>query len=568
MKSRLSFFAPFLFLFLFVLVACSGDGGSSTNETDDGEAAETDESTEDSDAEEASTDEGDASASGDQVLVFARGGDSESLDPGSTTDGESSRVTKQVLESLLDFEADSFELKPALAHDWEVSDDGLTYTFYLEEGVTFHDGTDFNAEAVKVNFERWADPEHEYAFSDDGYVYSMYGTMFGGYAGDDGHVIEEINVVNDYEIEFILNQPLGFFLQNMGMTYFAITSPAALEEYGDTINENPVGTGPFQFVSWNKDDAIVLEKFEDYRIEGLPKLERVIFEVIPDNAARLIALRSGEIDMMDGLSPDDAAGVETEEGLELLTRTENNFGYVGFNNQKEPFDQVEVRQAVNYAIDKQAIAEALYAGYATEAKNPLPPGYLGYNDDVAGYEYDPEKAKELLAEAGYEDGLEIELWTMPVARPYMPDPETVSEIVQNNLADVDITAKIVREEWAPYLEKTLLGEHQLFIMGWSGTNGDPDYFLSSLLHGSNVGSSNRSFYQNNEVDELLDAAKRAVDQDERADLYAQAQALISEDSAMVTLVHSKPVMAITKNVLNYVPHPSTSESLAEVELQN
>ena len=171
-------------------------------------------------------------------------------------------------------------------------------------------------------------------------------------------------------------------------------------------------------------------------------------------------------------------------------------------------------------------------------------------------------------EAGFEDGLDIELWTMPGARPYMPDPETVSQIVQNNLVEVGVNATIVREEWAPYLEKTLQGEHQLFILGWSGTNGDPDYFLSSLLHGSNVGSSNRNFYQNDEVDELLDSAKRAIDQDERADLYAQAQALISEDSPMVTLVHSTPVMATTTKVVNYVPNPSTSESLKEVELSN
>lgn len=559
MKLRVTLLAALL-IFLLALVACSGDGGANTSDTPDEDATETDAGeNDDAEVEE-------ATAAGDQVLVFARGGDSESLDPGSTTDGESSRVTHQVLEGLLTFEKDSFELLPGLAHDWEVSDDGLSYTFYLEEGVTFHDGTDFNAEAVKTNFERWADPDHEYAFSDDGYVYSMYGTMFGGFEGEEGHVIEEINVVNDHEIEFILNQPLGFFLQNLGMSYFAITSPAALEEYGPEINENPVGTGPFKFVSWTKDDSIVLEKFEDYRVDGLPKLDRVIFEVIPDNAARLIALRSGEVDIMDGLNPDDAEGVEAEEGLELLTRSENNVGYLGFNTQSEPLDKVEVRHAINYAIDKEAIADALYAGYATTAKNPLPPGYLGYNDDVEAYEYDPDKAIELLAEAGFEDGLEIELWTMPVARPYMPDPETVAQIVQNNLEDVGVTANIVREEWAPYLEKTSQGEHQLYMLGWSGTNGDPDYFLSSLLHGSNIGSSNREFYQNDEVDELLDAAKRAIDQDERADLYAQAQELISEDSPMVTLVHSTPVMATTSNVQNYVPHPSTSESLAEVEL--
>lgn len=554
MKLRYSILVVLMLAVLFVLAACSGDGGQKGEGEDSGTEEDTGTEVED--------------AKGDQVLIFARGGDSESLDPASTTDGESSRITKQVYEGLLEFDKESFDVLPGLAHDWEVADDGLSYTFYLEEGVTFHDGTDFNAEAVKTNFERWADPEHEYAFADEGYVYSMYGTMFGGFKGDENHVIEEINVINDYEIEFVLSQPLGFFLQNMAMSYFPITSPAALEEHGAAINENPVGTGPFQFVSWSKDDSIVLDKFEDYRVDGLPKLDRVVFEVIPDNAARLIALRSGEIDIMDGLNPDDAAGVEADEGLELYERDENNIGYVGFNVQKEPFDNKELRHAVSHAIDKEAIAEALYAGYATPASVPLPPNYIGYNDEVESFEYDPDKAMELLAEAGYEDGLEIELWTMPVARPYMPDPETVSEIIQNNLEQIGITVNIVREEWAPYLEKTMNGEHQMYMLGWSGTNGDPDYFLSSLLHGDNVGSSNREYYDNDEVDELLNQAKLSIDQDERASFYQQAQEIIADDAPMVPLVHSRPVLATTNAVENYIPHPSTSESLAEVELAN
>ncbi|MDM8102614.1 MULTISPECIES: ABC transporter substrate-binding protein [Oceanobacillus] len=558
MKLKFSIFIVWLLAIFLVLAACSGDGGQNGGESEEGSDPDV--------AEEAEADTGDAE--GDQVLIFARGGDSESLDPASTTDGESSRITKQIYESLLEFDKESFEVLPGLAHDWEVSEDGLSYTFYLEEGVTFHDGTEFNAEAVKVNFERWADPDHEYAFADDGYVYSMYGTMFGGFLGDENHVVEEINVVNDHEIEFVLSQPLGFFLQNMAMTYFPITSPAALEEYGPAINENPVGTGPFEFVSWAKDDSIVLDKFDDYRIEGLPKLDRVVFEVIPDNAARLIALRSGEIDIMDGLNPDDAAGVEADEGLELYERAENNIGYVGFNVQKEPFDNKDLRHAVSHAIDKEAIAEALYAGYATPASVPLPPSYMGYNDEVESFEYDPDTARELLEDAGYADGLEIELWTMPVARPYMPDPETVSEIIQNNLEEVGITVTIVREEWAPYLEKTMNGEHQMYMLGWSGTNGDPDYFLSSLLHGDNVGSSNREFYDNDEVDEFLNQAKLSIDQDERASFYQQAQELIADDAPMVPLVHSRPVLATTNAVENYVPHPSTSESLAEVELAN
>lgn len=500
-------------------------------------------------------------------LVFARGGDSASLDYASTTDGESSRVTKQIFESLLEFDKDSFKVGPGLAHDWDIDPNGMKYTFHLEEGVTFHDGTPFNADAVKTNFERWADSEHKYAFTDDNYTYPIYGIMFGGYKGDDGHVIEEINVKDDHTIEFVLNRPLGYFMQNMAMSYFAITSPAAFEEYGSAINENPVGTGPFKFVSWSKDEKIVLEKFEDYRKEGLPKLDKVIFEVIPDNAARLIALRSGEIDIMDGLNPDDAAGIESEEDLVLYTRDANNFGYLGLNVSKEPLDNKLVRKAINHAVDRKSIAEALYAGYAIPATNPIPPGYLGFNDALEGYEYNPERAVELLAEAGYEDGLEIDLWTMPVARPYMPDPETVAEILQSNLGKVGITVNIVREEWTPYLQKTAKGEQEMFLLGWSGTNGDPDYFLGSLLHGDAIGGGNRTFYDNEDVNKLLDEAKVTIDQDKRAKLYKEAQELILDDSPMVTLVHSTPVLATRDTVKNYVPHPSTSESLAEVELR-
>lgn len=548
LKKNNTFLLSLLVIFMLVLAACGGGDDDAT----DNDATDNDES--------ASDDE-------EKTLVFARGGDSESLDPGSTSDGESSRVTRQVLETLLDFEEDSFELKPGLAHDWEMSEDGLTYTFELEEDVKFHDGTDFNAEAVKVNFDRFADPDHEYAFADDDYVYFMYSTMFGGHKGDEGHVIDEVEAVDDHTVEFTLNKPLGSFLQNMGMTYFPITSPAALEEFGPEINENPVGTGPFEFVSWTRDQAIVLDKNEEYWKEGLPKLDQVIFEVIPDNAARLIALRSGDIDIMDGLNPDDAAGIEEEEGMELLSREENNFGYVGFNVQKEPLDNQDLREAISHAIDREALVEALYAGYGSVAKNPLPPSYLGYNDDVEGYPYDVEKAKEKLKEAGYEDGLDIDLWTMPVARPYMPDPEKAAEIVQNNLAQIDVNVNIVREEWAPYLEKTANGEHQIYMLGWSGTNGDPDYFLSSLLHGDLIGDSNREYYDNDEVDKLLDDAKVETDEDKRIKMYEDAQEIIAEDVPMVPLVHSRPVMATTSDVTGYVPHLSTSESLEEVDLE-
>ncbi|GGK30529.1 ABC transporter substrate-binding protein [Caldalkalibacillus thermarum] len=545
-------FVVLLLSLALVLAACGGQDTSAP--ADPGADADEQEET----AEE---------PRGEQTLIFARGGDSVSLDFASVTDGESSRVTKQIFETLVEFEPDSFEVKPGLAHDWDISEDGLSYTFYLRQGVKFHDGTDFNADAVIFNFERWSDPDHPYHFAEEGFDYSVYGSLFGGFKGDEGHVIEEIVKHDDYTVEFKLKRPMAAFIQNLGANYFAIASPASFEEYGPQITENPVGTGPFVFKEWRKNDTIILEKNPDYWQEGLPKLDRIIFKVIPDNSARFTALRAGEIDIMDGLNPDDVPVVESDPNLQLFERAPNNVGYLGFNVQKPPFDNPKVRRALNHAVNKEALIAGLYNNLAIPAKNPVPPGYLGYHDGIEEYEYNPELAKQLLAEAGYPDGFEFDLWTMPVARPYMPDPEKAAEALQEDFRKVGLTANIVTKEWATYLEETQEGKQDVFMLGWSGVNGDPDYFLYNLLSGYAIPGGNRTFYDNPEVNELLVQAQNILDPDERAAVYRKAQEIIHEDAPWIPLVHNTPVLAGRSHVKNYVPHPSTSESLMYVELE-
>lgn len=552
------------FVFVIVLAACGGGNNEPVDSNNDDKNDVENTNNEGNN----NNDKEDSTSSGDQTLIFARGGDSQSLDPPSTQDGESSRVTRQIYESLLSFKENSFEVVESLAVDWDVSDDGTVYTFYLREGVTFHDGTPFNAEAVKINFERWADPEHEFAFKDEGYAYSVYGNQFGGFKGDDGHIIQEINVINDHEIQFVLKEPFAAFLQNMGMEYFSIISPAALAKYGPSINENPVGTGPFKFVSWTKNQSIVLEKNENYWLEGYPKLDQIIFQVIPENSARLTALRAGQIDIMDGLNPDDYETVKKEAGLQAFERATNNFGYLGFNTEKEPFNNPLVRRAMHHAVNKEELISLLYANLAQPAKNPLPPSYLGYNDEIEPYEYNPELAKQLLAEAGYADGFEFDLWTMPVARPYMPNPERAAEVLQQYFAEVGLTAKIVTMEWATYLDEIATDAKDVFMLGWSGTNGDSDYFLGTLLSSPSIPDPNNTFYSNEKVDQLLAKARVTVDEKERGALWAEALAIIHEDSPMIPLVHSIPVLAGSDRVKNYVPHLSTSEPLTFVELQD
>jgi peptide/nickel transport system substrate-binding protein/oligopeptide transport system substrate-binding protein len=494
-----------------------------------------------------------------KILVFGRGGDSVSLDPARATDGESFKVTQNIFETLLNFGEQDTTINEGLATKWEPSEDGLTYTFTLREGVKFHDGTDFNAEAVVKNFERWANG------TEDQFPY--YASMFGGFKADEGHVIESVTAEGDTTVVFKLKRPQSPFLKNIAMSPFAIASPTAFEKFGDKFGDNPVGTGPFTFVEWKKNDSITIDKNADYWDKELPKLDKVIFRAIPDNSARLNALSTNEIDLADGINPTDTKTVTDNAKLQLFERPSMNVGYLGLTNTRPPFDNVKVRQAMNHAIDKQSIIDAFFNGGAEIAKNPMPPSISGYNDDIAGYEYDPEKAKALLKEAGLEDGFEMELWAMPVPRPYMPDGTKVAEVIQKNLADIGIKAKIVSYEWATYLEKTKNGEADAFMLGWTGDNGDADNFLYTLLDKDNIGSNNYAYYSNDEVHDILINAQSEVDEDKRNELYAQAQEIIFEEAPWVPLAHSTPLLAGNADLVNFTPHPTGSDRLNKVDFK-
>ncbi|SFB09757.1 MULTISPECIES: ABC transporter substrate-binding protein [unclassified Bacillus (in: firmicutes)] len=491
-------------------------------------------------------------------LIYARGTDSTSLDPITTTEGDTFKVTDSIFDTLLTYGEQDTEVKPGLAEKWEVSPDGLTYTFHLVKGVKFHDGTDFNAEAVVFNFERWMNGNA------DSFPYY---SMFGGYKGDEGHVISEVTAVDDSTVKFVLKRPQAPFLKNLAMSPFGIASPTAVKESGDKFREKPVGTGAFKFVEWKQNDRIVLEKNADYWQKGYPKLDKIIFRVIPENTARLNALVNGEIDMMDGLNNSDEGTVTSNANLQLIERPSMNVGYLGFTLTRKPFDNKLVRQALNHAIDKKAIIEAFYAGQAEPAKNPMPPSIEGYNDEVEEYPFDLEKAKALLAEAGYPDGFEMDLWAMPVARLYMPEGMKVAEVIQENFSKIGVKAKIQSVDWATYLDKAAKGEFDAFMLGWTGDNGDADNFLYTLLDKDSIGANNYSYYSNDELHDILIKAQTENDKDKRNELYKQAQVIIHDDAPWVPLVHSRPLMAASKDVTGYLPHPTGSESFYKVEFK-
>ncbi|MCA1032648.1 ABC transporter substrate-binding protein [Bacillus timonensis] len=547
MKQR-SLFLTVIFMLLLSLVIA---GCSSTDKTS-GDDKKEDPKKED----EGTKDDGDTPVQTE--LVFGRGGDSTSLDPITTTEGETFKVTVNIFETLLNYNDGDTSLREGLATKWEASEDGLEYTLTLREGVKFHDGTDFNADAVVFNFDRWMNGDSDQF---------PYYTMFGGFKGDEGHVIKEVVAVDAKTVKFTLTRPQAPFLKNLAMSPFGIASPAALKEHGDKFRENPVGTGPFKFVEWKVNDKIVLEKNQDYWMTGYPKLERVIFKAIPENSARLNALMTGEIDLMDGVNPSDLAQIEGSADLQLFKRPSMNVGYVGLTNTRKPFDNKLVRQALNHAVDKEAIIAAFYGGLAQPAKNPMPPSLEGYNDDIEPYPYDLKKAKELLVEAGYPDGFEMELWAMPVPRPYMPEGMKVAEVLQSSFAEIGVKAKIVTYDWGTYLDKTSKGEADAFLLGWTGDNGDPDNFIHTLLDKDSIGSNNYAYYSNDELHDILIKAQTITDQAERNKLYKKAQEIVHEDAPWIPLVHSTPLLAGKKNLTGFLPHPTGSDILTKVEFK-
>lgn len=359
------------------------------------------------------------SSTAQNTLIFARGGDSVSLDPSEVTDGESENVAQSILETLTTFTEGETSTEPMLATEWQESEDGLTYRFTLREGIMFHDGTDFNADAVVFNFERW--------MNGDADNFPMYGSVFGGFQADDTHNLASVSALDDLTVEIKLKGPQPTLLKDLALTPLSISSPTAIEKFGEEYRSNPVGTGPFVFKEWQRNDRIVLEKNDEYWLAGYPKLEQVIFRSIPDNSSRLNALLSGEVDLISGLDSENHEQIGENPELKLFSRPPLNLGYLGMTLTHEPFDDPLIRKALSHAVNKEAMIDAFFGEETLAAKNPIPPAVEGYNDEIEPYPFDSEKAKKLLAEAGFPDGFEMELYAMPVSRPYMPDGAKVAE---------------------------------------------------------------------------------------------------------------------------------------------
>lgn len=537
-----------LIAMMLLAAACGGDDGDGTGQQD-----------------------GDATA----TLAFGTSADPVALDGALVSDGESLRAIDQMFEGLVTLEAGSTEVIPGLATEWEVSDDATQYTFTLEEGVTFHDGEPFNAEAVCFNFDRWYNFPKPFQQADATYYYT---TVFGGFAGDEGALYESCEAQDETTVVINLTRPSASFLSAMALTNFTFGSPAALQEFGadegrinaDSLfvptgtygTEHPTGTGPFMFSEWIRGERLVMERNPEYwgEIEG--NIQTLIFRPIAEGAARLQALQAGDIQGYDLVDPQDYETLSGDENLQLLERPAFNVGYIGMNQAVKPLDDKVVREAISHAVDRQELVDAFYAGQGEVAHQFMPPELFGYADDVTTYEYDPDLARQMLEDAGYDLPIEIDFaFPTDVSRPYMPDPQANFEAIKADLEECCFQIQEKSATWSPdYLSNYQAGKYGLYLIGWTGDFGDPDNFIGTFFQQQTPDWG----FDNPEIRNCLDEAEVETDPDARAEMYQECNRIIMDFLPGLPYVHTKPALAFTANVEGFVPSPVTLEQFSSV----
>ena len=525
-KKSLLFLLLTLMLAL-VLAACAG-GSDNENTTED--PAEETEGTEGTEGTENAGAEG-----GDLILAVLS--DASSLDPAGSNDVPSSVVQANIYETLVNRDENN-EIVPGLAESWEQVDE-TTWSFKLREGVTFHDGEEFNAEVVKANLDRILDPA---VASPRLFLFEM---------------ITNVEVVSDYEVNITTEYPFAPLLAHLSHNGGGMVSPASIEadyealnggaDPGSVISENPVGTGFFEFESWTPGSEIKLVKNENYWGEDGAKVDSVTFRVVPDSQVRAADLETGNVHIIDPVQPNEVERINNSGVATVNQKASSSLAYLGFNTEKEPFNDPLVRQAISKAIDREAIISGIYDNYGIPAIGPLAPGIFGYTEDIDVVEYNMDEARALLEEAGMADGFSTTIWTND-----NPQRQAIAVLVQEALAELNITVEIEVMEFGTYLEQTAAGQHDMFILGWSNPTGDADYGMYALFHSSQKGNpGNRSFYENAEVDALLDQGRQETDPAAREAIYAEVAQLLTDDAPMAFLLHTEYLTGVSDNVQGF-----------------
>ena len=512
----------------------------------------------------------------DSTFVFGSSGDIAGLDPAMANDGETFRVSRQIFEGLVGVEAGTADPAPGLAESWEQSEDGLEYTFQLKEGVTFHDGTDFNAEAVCFNFDRMNNFTGLAATESLSYYW---GKLMRGYAETGTSIYGGCEATSETEATITLTQPFAGFVPALSLPSFAIQSPAALEEFsadevGGTAEApvlseyaqgHPVGTGPFKFDAWAPGESVTLSAYADYWGEQ-GQVQEIIFQNIGDTTARRQALESGSIDGYDLVAPADIGALE-EAGFNLVNRDPFNILYLAMNQAVPALADVRVRQAIAHAIDKEQLVTQVLPEGTEVAREFMPPAVIGWNEDVTTYDYDPEAAQALLAEAGYSESNPLTLqfnYPVNVSRPYMPNPEQIYTNLASQLEAVGIVLTPVGEDWNPtYLDRIQGGQdHGVHLLGWTGDYNDPDNFVGTFF----ATAGNEWGFTNEELTASLTEARGLATEEEQEAAYLAVNEQIMEFLPGLPLAHPVPTLAFAERVTSYPASPVQDEVYNLVEL--
>ncbi|HUH53596.1 MAG TPA: ABC transporter substrate-binding protein [Microbacteriaceae bacterium] len=519
---------------------------------------------------------GEDSSQVDSTFIFAASSDPASLDPAFAQDGESFRVSRNIFEGLIGVQPGTADPAPLLAESWESSEDGMSHTFQLKEDVKFHDGTDFNADAVCANFERWYNWEGLVTSPTFAYYY---GKLFNAFADDpENAVYKSCSVNGDAEVTVELNKPFAGFIASLSLPAFAMQSPTALAEYdADNVGgteesptmpeyatSHPTGTGPFEFVEWAPGEQVVLTAFNDYWGEQ-GQVQDIIFRVIDDPTARRQALESGSIDGYDLVGPADTQAL-ADAGYHMESRPPFTILYLAFNQQVEELQDMKVREAISHAIDKDALINQVLPEGTQKATQFMPPVVNGYNEGVTTYEYDVDKAKQLLEEAGFDESNPLTLdfnYPVNVSRPYMPAPEQIFTVLASQLEEAGIKVNPITNEWVDYINLTTgTDNHGIHLLGWTGDYNDSDNFVGVFFGQESL----EWGFNNSDLFSKLQTARGVASLDEQTDLYKEINADVADFIPGVPLAHPAPTLAFSDRVDSYPASPVNDEVYNEIVL--